>query len=393
MKCLQNYQKALKLLICLLLALSLTGCGSAVELNKRVFVKMIILDKTKKGIELTLNSPLPNRLIPGRVAGGQLGKPYNFVKREGKDISDAFRKIQSDLSREISLGQTDVVIIGRELAEEGIDPVLEFLERNSSFHINSNLFVTAGKATEILHFPVIYERFPSDIIKAYANEHATVATTIKDFLMAKYSVGSVMAPLLKFGNTTEEFEKKRWMRNDGAAIFKRGKLTTTTNTKEMKGGLLILNQWENKEIGIPSPTDGKIVNFSIRKVHTKIKPIVKGDEIVVHIQSKADASVLASNSNINLENTKHLKLLEKKLDAEVEKLINQSIERTREAKADAFGFGNYISWKYPHKWNDLKQNWEDIYSNDIKITVQVNSSVKSLGAERGTLIKRKGSVK
>ncbi|EST53929.1 hypothetical protein T458_21350 [Brevibacillus panacihumi W25] len=61
--------------------LFLGGCWSSVEINDRAFVRMMVLDKSEEGIELTLSLPLPSRLIPGQSGGtgNQNGKPYTFV--------------------------------------------------------------------------------------------------------------------------------------------------------------------------------------------------------------------------------------------------------------------------------------------------------------------------
>lgn len=55
----------MKTIFVILSLLLLTGCWSSVELNDRAFVRMMVLDKTKSGIELSLDFSLPNRLIPG----------------------------------------------------------------------------------------------------------------------------------------------------------------------------------------------------------------------------------------------------------------------------------------------------------------------------------------
>lgn len=377
-----NMHKFFQLVLILFLIFSLTACEtSAVELNNRSFVKMIIIDKTKNGIELTLVFPLTNRLVPGQVTGGQTGKPYTFVTKKGKDISDALQKIQADISRQISFGQTNVVIIGKQMAKAGVSPIFEFLTRNAKFHINSYIFVTSGKGKELTNFPVVFERFPSDILVSYGRNKFTLATTVKDFLMAHYSGVDMIVPILAFAHKKTADEKKSWMGTDGAAIFRQGKLVSALNKKEMLGGLFILNQWKNKEIGIPSPKDGKLINFLIPKVHTKVKPIINGDQILIKIQMNGEANVTSADSYYNLTDVKQVKILENKLEKEIKKRINSAISTSIAAKADVFNFGNYVAWKYPRKWESVQNHWREVYINDVKFSIQVNVPIHSLGTE------------
>ncbi|NHN29694.1 Ger(x)C family spore germination protein [Paenibacillus agricola] len=380
----------------LLTLLLLTGCWSSVELNDRAFVRMIVVDKTKSGIELSLDLSLPNRLIPGSAGGSgeQTGKPYTYVSNSGSDIGEAYRKIQSDLSREISFGQTRVVIFGRELAEEGIEPILDFFAREPRMHSNAYLFVTPGRAKEIESITAIVERFPTDILVAYSNSHVTVDTTLKDFLVVNYSGGDVIIPMLKFEKKRIESEKEKEqtsMGTNGAAIFREAKMVGTLNVKEMRGALWILGKFKDGEMSVPSPTDGKYVSFMVQRSTTHTTPKIREDQIEIQIQCKAEAEVLSSSSNINLLDTKQLKKLEQSLNMEVKKRMESAIAKVKEANSDPFIFGNYIDWHYPKKWKSIKPDWRYYYSNNLKEEIQANITIKRLGTLQHTLRVTTGS--
>jgi spore germination protein KC len=388
----------LKIIFVLLSLLLLPGCWSSVELNDRAFVRMMVLDKTKSGIELSLDFTLPNRLIPGTAGGGgsgeQGGKPYTYIKATGIDISEAYRKMQSDLSRKISFGQTRVVVIGRELAEAGIQPILDFLAREPAMHINAYMFVTPGRAREIESIAALFERFPSDILTAYGETHVVLDTTIKDFLAAEYSGGDMVVPMLKFGTkiiTREKEKQQNWMGTSGAAIFKQGKMVSTLNVIEMRGGLWILGKLKNAEISVPSPTDGKNISFIVQRADTRISPRIKEDQIEIQLHSNAEAEVLASSSNINLKDLKQLEKLEQNLNLVVKKRITSAIAKTRAVSSDAFQLGNYIDWHYPTKWKSIKPNWRDVYSSEMRLNVQTDVTITRLGTFQHAITETKTS--
>jgi len=360
------------------------GCWSSAELNEQAFVSMIVLDKAEQGVELTLAFPLTNRLIPGQVGGSSGGgqKPYTFMTQVGVDIGQAYRKIQADLSRKITFGQTRIVVFGEEFAKSNVELALDFLAREPAFHINANLFVTSGEGKQLIDVPPIFERFTTDILVAYIEEKVLLSTTATDFLKASYIGGDMIIPILKFNTRPIELEETQgqtWMGTGGAAIFKQGKMVGTLSTQEMRGGLWILDQLKDAEISIPSPTDSKNVDVIIRQMRTRIQPKVKGQTISVTIRSQANAEVLSTNSGIDLKNPKLMSELEHSLEKKVTDVILQTINKTRKVQSDAFHFGNYIDWHYPREWKRIKARWHDLYSREVLIEVQTDISINRLG--------------
>lgn len=346
---------------------------------------MMLLDKAESGVELTLSFPLPNRLIPGFSGGnGQTsGEPYTHVTKTGRDIGEAYRSIQSDLSRKITFGQTSVIVIGEQLAKEGIQSVLEFIAREPRFHINASLFVVSGKATELTTVPAVFERFPVDILLAYDRDHVTIDTTTNDFLKASYYGGDMILPMLKFEKKampSEASAVKNWMGTDGAAIFKQGKLVATLNTNEMRGALWVLSQLQDAEISVRSFTDGKNVNYMINRAKTKIHPVINGNQITVYVRTKAEASLIACESDVNLQDRKQEKRLEEGIEALVEQRMSKAIASVRKAGSDAYQIGSYIDWYHPKAWKRISQNWREIYANQVHFITEADITIKRIGS-------------
>ncbi|WP_342774559.1 Ger(x)C family spore germination protein [Paenibacillus piri] len=372
---------------CLFLSF-LTGCWSTVELNDQAFAKIMLLDKSDDGIEMTLEFPLPNQMVPsqeggGGGGGGKSGKPFAYVTKRDRDVAKAYRAIQADLSRKISFGQLRIIVIGRKLAEDGIGQVVDFIAREPKIHINSNVFITEGKPVELASILVGFERFPTDILSGYIEEKVTVEVTVKDLLMANYTGGDLVIPMLVFGREgiVKKKTDEKWMGTDGAAIFKDGKMVSLLNTMEMRGALWILGKLKNAEVNVPSPSDGKNVSFMVTQATTRIKPEVEGDP-TIHIRCKAEVDVLANESNINLEDPDQLKLLEQRLGKKLEGRMAQAIAKSKKAKSDAFQFGNYVRWRFPQKWEEIKPGWRELYVDKVNVKEHVDVSIKRLGAVR-----------
>lgn len=92
--------RILKIGVILILLLNITGCWSSkVELDELTFVYGMFIDEGKEQgtIEITINSPLPNRLNaagqPSSGGGGD-GKTYSTVSKTSGTIADAMLLIQ-----------------------------------------------------------------------------------------------------------------------------------------------------------------------------------------------------------------------------------------------------------------------------------------------------------
>lgn len=142
-------RKAVMLAVFSLPLLILSGCWSSLELNERLFVRMLIVDKAEQGIELTLVFPLPNLLIPGTAegTGQQEGKAHSYMTQAGADIGQAYRNIQANLTRRINFGQTRVIVVGRELAEEGIEPAFRVYRAQRAFLLEFQNIRHDGKSS------------------------------------------------------------------------------------------------------------------------------------------------------------------------------------------------------------------------------------------------------
>ncbi|WP_410768497.1 Ger(x)C family spore germination protein [Fontibacillus sp. BL9] len=377
----------LRAVAALLLMISLSGCWSSEEINNRAFVTMIIVDRTENGqTELTLGFPLPNRMIPGQAGGGggTTGDPYSFVSKQAGTISEALELIQVDISRRISFGQTQVVVIGRRYAEQGIDPLLEFTTRQPAFHISANIFVTPDKATEITKTPLVFERFLSDILSKYISQSQTLDTTVKDFLVAKYKGGDILLPLLSFTTKPEvgasNPQKNRWLGSSGAAIMSNGKMSDIVmTTEELRGALWLSSQLRTSVVNVKSPTDGGNVSAIAQDIGTSIKPVIRNGKVSFQVNSRADAFILSSLSDIDLKKPDNLLRLQEVFEKSIAERMYQVLAKTRKAKSDAFLMSQYLDWRHPKIWNRMKEDWREYYATELPIDISVSIAIKRTG--------------
>lgn len=385
--------KRLKWLI-LLFPLLLTGCWSQLELNERAFVAGIYVDKAANGnMEISLSFTLPNRLVPGDLGGsGTSGNPYTILSATGKSFTEAYKKIQSTITRNISWGHTRIIIISEEMARDGIKDILEFVVREPSLNINQALLIAPGKAKDIEKLTPIFERFPSTIPISFTQRKVTVDTTTKDFLEA-YN-GDMIVGLLskKIMKMLSEGGKEGLFVSPGEmALFHHYKMVGKLDTKVGRGAFWLRNLIKGAEVTINSPTDQHLISLLVMNAHCKIRPS-RNEPLTFNVDIHAEGNISESHSNMNLFNEKQLAQLERTAEKQIRNRIKATLKASQEAKADVFQFSEYLSWYKPKIWKTVKKDWPKVYHEKVKLNVHLNLKIKRSGAENDPFWKKERNL-
>lgn len=232
--------RTLKIGVVILLLLNLTGCWSSkVELDELTFVYGLFIDVGKEAgtVEITINSPLPNRLNSGSQpsSGGGDGNSYSTVSKTADTIADAMLLVQKDLTRQLSLSQLKIIVLGKAYAEQGIGELLLWIRREPSLPLGTYVMASPGSAKEMNTLTPIYEQLPSDVLRSFGTEKYMFSTTIKDCIFAEASGVGFAINNLSFGKkeeTTKEGKPQYWAGIQGAMLFQNEKMKGILKLKE-----------------------------------------------------------------------------------------------------------------------------------------------------------------
>jgi spore germination protein KC len=391
---LSSKKRLLSIVFSLLLLLPLTGCWSRVEINNRVFVTGMYVDKAENGgVELTLSFPLPNRLISGQSGGGgsPKGEPYTSVSKKGRSLAEAYGKIQVDLSKVVGWGTMQVIVVGKEYAEQGIVPILEFVAREPNIRLKTYIFVAPRKAKEVSDIKAILERFPQEIIRKYARGRITLDTTIKDCLAAHSFGGDMAIPILTMGKKTlksEEKPKITWVGNDDIALFRNALMVGGIPPVDRLGVKWLKNRMLNDILTVSSPTDGKLMSFFVSRTETKIKPVWGTDFYTFRVTVNAQFMLISSDSSIDMSSAADVKKVESVLEKDIRKRMKGAFDESKKIGADTYQLGEYLKLYYPGKWRVIKADWQQEYKAKAKLEPIIEAKVRRNGSEKKTIWKQ-----
>lgn len=371
------------MLACLSL-LMVTGCWSRVEINDRLYVSVLFIDAGEKEgqIKLTIGFPLPNRMTDIQKGSSEGGNPYGTITKTGSSIAIAYRKIQSDLSRKINWSHVRVIVVGDQMARNGLRPILEFATRQTAIQSKAYIFLAEGEAQDVASLTTILERFPSEVLREMAVQKNIVNTTLRDLvkggpLLNDALIGRVNIEEKKLLSEKEKVGKQ--LINIGAGIIVNEHLTGYLTLSEQRGALWVQGMKENAMISIPSPVDGKEMDFLIHNPSTKITVHPAGRRVEFHIRIRAEVDVFSSASNIELQKPQEIARVEQALDEDIKQRIDEVLERSQQLSADMFQFGRYLEWYYPDLWNKLNPKWQQHYREDVDLVVDTKVKIDHLG--------------
>ncbi|MGE6226343.1 Ger(x)C family spore germination protein [Paenibacillus chitinolyticus] len=378
----------IRLSIALLPLLLLTGCWSKVEIDEQTFIFALYIDQgdTPDKVEVTISSPLPNRLLSGQQAGSGTshGQAYAMISKQSTSIQQAFMLIQRDLTRRINFGHTRVVTVGRQYAENGIKDMLDWMQREPTFHISTIVNTAPGKAKEIAELTPVYERMPSEVLLKMAQQRAMLDTSAKQCLIAEASGQGVATNYLSMGlmkMPSENGETRQWAGIQGVALYNNDKLAGVLLSEEGRAIAWALGR-SGRQVYTLSWDEGQsradiLFNQLISKKSVRMGP--DGPRFTLSLEG--DGDLIHKTDIMNRDEKEINALLEQKLREKIEKQLKSAFSKTQKAKSDVLQLGMLLDWKYPKFWEEKRDNWTDYYKNDLDIEFKVEINVKQVGIQ------------
>jgi spore germination protein KC len=374
-------------ILCLLLPLVLSGCWNRRELDQIAVVEAMGIDKLEDGqISLTYQLLRPSGVkgtSPGGEKGGG-GKGVWVVTATGETVFDAIRNATAQVARRSYFGHNKVIIIGEESARSGIMPILDLAVRDPELRELVYVFITKGKASDIIKAEHPQEKIPAKGIESLAK--ATIASSKVPHIflidVMKDLVSKTSEPFIPgielTGRKADETVDKLFELH-GTAIFKDDKMVDWLGPEETRGLLWILGDVKSGIIVVSSPGDeSKNVALEIIRASSKVTPEMDDGELTVTVEVKEEGNLGEQMSQVDLSKPDTFKELEEKQAAVIKGEILAALSKAQKWGVDIFKFGEKYHRKFPAEWPELEENWEDEFSN-IKVDIVVDAKLRNTG--------------
>lgn len=414
--------------------LTCAGCWDARETDQLAIVGSIGLDRiSERKVLLSLEVISGEALARGI---GQVAAPSRLtswvLREEAMTVSNALANIQRRLPREVFLGQVATLVLGMNLAREGVAREVDALDRQPDIR-RSIFLVTCDSASGLLQRPFI-EELPSTTLRGLILQAAqtgkTTPVTLNEFLtklaepgiepITMHTAGRktldvevfrqgedvsktappdkreqplygeieipgelppgspVLDPLREYG-TAKELDPITLA--TGLAAYRGDKLVGFLEGNDARGYLWVVGRVRGGAMEVPNPVSASgpigvsIVRASSRMtVQTGVLPPV------LLVRVSVDVQAIEVPLDVALSRREIVDLVEKSVSSLVKMEIDTALRLVREElRTDIYGFGQAIFRKDPHLWRTLESDWNDRGLQELRIQVTVNTRLKSPG--------------
>jgi Ger(x)C family germination protein len=376
--------KSGRLLTILLLVVSLvlTSCWDRTEVNDIAIVIAFAMDKGKNGeYLLSVQVPLVSQMGGSNSGGGGGGtsgdKMYYVDSAEGKTLWEASSIIQSRMSRNLYYAHHRVIVIGEDLAKDGLEQTMDVIARFPENRLTAYLVMAKGKGIDLLQAQPQFERFSGEAMRELIKMQS-IPVRVKDIAQILNTPGS--DPFLPYVAAVDTHPKGRAKEIQvlGIAQFRKDKLVGIFPPDVSQGIRWFQRNFAGYSTHFFTAKNQK-VSIEIDKGKAVINPVLKSDHVHFEILIQANATVVENMTMADLSHKSNLNALEEKLRENIKQSVEQVLTRIQKQQADTIGLGLVVARKYPRDWKrTYRANW---YEQLKKATfhVQVSAQITNIG--------------
>ncbi|GGF29232.1 germination protein GerKC [Halobacillus andaensis] len=377
----------------------LTGCWNSNELDEIGIVVAMGIDKTDDNqYELVAQVINPSEIATDAPT---TRPPVSTYSTTGKTLLEAFRKLTHKSPRKMYLSQLRLLVLGKDLAEEGIISSLDLFYREHEFR--TGFYVTIAKDTDVdtlLSTLTAYEKIPANklmnSIEAVETGHgSSKGITIDELISQIHSKGQspVIAGVFMEGpeeggtniSNVENIDAPVKLTIDHLGVLKDDRLVGWLDEDASMGYNYILGNIKSSVITHPCQ-DGT-ASIEILRTQSSMDAAFAGGEPSISIELDLEGNIGELNCPIDLSKEDSIQNLNKETEKEIKRLMEASIKSAQnDYETDIFGFGSLIHRKNPKYWKTVENDWDTEFK-DLHVDIQVKADLRRKGDSTQPIIK------
>lgn len=376
----------------------LTACWDRREVNDVAFVLGSALDKDGPLLRGTVQIALPGQLDGSKGGGGGTSggsKAWYVESRSANSIREIVHSEQSMLSRRLNFSHRRVLVIGEDVARDGIDRVMDALARVPQNRLTALLIVSKGPAYGVLAADTPAEQFPAEALRELAAEFFRTPRTLKVVIATLHTAGKdvalPVASLAPADTTKNSGESRLTVRVSGLAVFTESKLSALLEDDEARGALWLMGEGRMPEMTVRSPTGDGSISARFPDYTITIRPNAFDGTVSFRAHIRAAGSIVENESYYSISHPDHIAQVEHAFENQIRKDALSALAKLQQLPSDVVGFGNILHTKKPVLWQQLHRNWYDYYRRmklDLSVEVQIENTgslVKPFGIKEEQL--------
>lgn len=381
--------------ILMLSCILMSGCWDKVDIDRKMFISTIGVDLGKdiskeeelrnmkpsdpfaereiKKLNITFGFPNISELGPGKGSTVE----DKFVNTDAASMQDAISRAVAKSSRDIHLGHSKLLLLSNSLMEnkEIMKETMDYFQREPRINRSMLIAVAQGNAENYVKFSPNMEKniesYITGVMENSGSNSTVLPVTLNEFLTYLNKNGNAVIPNIKLDKDKKELVLS------GTGVIKdytlKGILTPleTSDLEILRGKL----KGGKKVIYI----EGHPLDVVIDGIERKIKFKKDQDKYVFNIEINLEGRAIGYHLDKKLSSSAALKEAEnnfsKALSEECEKVVQLT---QKKFDVDAIGLNDYLEKYKPSTWDEVKDNWDEVYKNLI-VNVDVQTRIRRIG--------------
>jgi spore germination protein KC len=382
----------MKRVLCVLLTfavlLTITGCWDSKELDTLYFVTGVGLDSSDTDGTIDVNMQIA-RVTQGSASGSGMqqgssggggGGESSFILlgASGKSVLEALSTLRHESSRTLFLHHNQMIVIGRDLAQKGVQNHLDLFLRDEETRMEALVLVADGKAKDILSAKLNQDKLSGIAVAKMLTQYKTISSHLSVNMLGFISklLQKTVAPIapiveIKKQGDTENLEISKM------AVFKGDRMVGELNWDEITGYLWALG--EINEGILELSLDKGTAALNIIKANSTATPVLQSDGrygIIMKIETNLDIEELNGFGQMKLKEIYDLLIQES--TKRIEQRVYTTFQKAQQLNSDIYEYSDAFHIKYPKLWKELEKQWETIFPS-LQLVLTVNVKLSGTG--------------
>ncbi|MBC8545546.1 Ger(x)C family spore germination protein [Clostridiaceae bacterium NSJ-31] len=363
------------------LCLPLCGCMQAVRLNNRAIVQGIGIDLAEDGYLVTL------QIFDAKGGGSQTAVDASkansmTLQASGRTIAEAISAAELKQGKEIFYGQNKLIVVGEEVARQGLETIISFFNANPQSRPNVDIAMADGRAVDVMTAQISQGVLPVLSVKSLLENSRTSGRILRGQVLDVVDaiengrLGTFMPILVKSGEGEEETVEVL-----GTALYRHSQLVGRADEPATRGLLWLRDDVKRTDLVVQHPKLGD-VSLAVVRADTHIQPqIVDGVPhfvITCKTRSHINESIVTPENAALFQSITDLERMETDvIRAEMERALELSL---RDCGTDLLELANLLD-KYQHEWFVANCERYDELLPQFTWELQVSSEITRYGLQ------------
>lgn len=363
-------------LIFIVLLLFTTGCWDKEEIEERLFVIAIGIDANEVEGKDYLNRLRVTYKYPNinAIGSNQGSSPSNFLlTANSSSIFNAGRDLMNEAPFPFYYKHLKIIILGKDLLNEKdlVQSVLDELNRDTKINKRVRIIAADRTAEEILKSTSEKDQLIQGSIYAttrnnrYTSSFTSKALTeiITDFdiagvsLIPKMSLKENGDYVVSGGCILKDYKFLDWVDKDDNKII------------NLINGNVFMET-------IDTFYDDNVASYAV--TDTKTKKNINIDEkitadIKIDIEGYLQGYVLSNEQKAGDLET--IEEIERAIEDKLMNMTQKTLSYLQKKKVDLIGIGEKLSKFHPKEWEDLKDNWDEVFA-EMEFNIDINVKIR-----------------